>query len=285
MPRLPDGECYATRGLWVSRDDTTVTSDGACVVALGPGEGRIPRGDGTFVTANAVFFIDHSDLRKPLPVRIAISGLHITVPASRRMHGISVLGHEVTLTSLTIDGSPLTDVRIGAGAKGSGGMSGRIAVTDSTLSGGVRDVVSVFGPVGLRIEGNVLSGARGKTAAGLHIRAADRGQPTLDVHVTGNKVAANSGPGIFLDLAPANGLPVLASGIEIAHNEILGNARGAPKERRGGIVLAGGQDGDQGTLVLKNNVIRGNGGPGILKSRLRLVVDSTGNDVSGNEAG
>jgi hypothetical protein len=80
-------------------------------------------------------------------------------------------------------------------------------------------------------------------------------------------------------------LPVLASGIEIAHNEILGNARGAPKERRGGIVLAGGQDGDQGTLVLKNNVIRGNGGPGILKSRLRLVVDSTGNDVSGNEAG
>jgi hypothetical protein len=48
-------------------------------------------------------------------------------------------------------------------------------------------------------------------------------------------------------------------------------------------VLAGGQDDDHGTLVLKNNVIKGNGGPGILKSRLRLVVDSTGNDVTGNE--
>jgi hypothetical protein len=49
LPRLPNGECYATRGLWVSRDDTTVTSDGACVVALGPGEGRIRRGVGTLV--------------------------------------------------------------------------------------------------------------------------------------------------------------------------------------------------------------------------------------------
>src|SRR5207247_746518 len=142
----------------------------------------------------------------------------------------------VALTSLTIDGSPLTDVRIGGGTKGSGGMSARIAVTDSTLSGGLRDVVSVFGPVGLHVEGNVLSGARGKAAAGLHVRAADRGQPTLDVHVTGNRVASNSGPGIFLDLAPANGLPVLASGIEIARNEILGNARKAPRDRRGGIV-------------------------------------------------
>ena len=113
LPRLPGGQCYATRGLWVSRDDTTVTSDGACVVALGRGAGRIQRADGTFVTANAVFSIDHSELRKPLPVRIAISGLHITVPAGKRMNGISVLGHEVTLRGLTIDGSPLTDVRIG----------------------------------------------------------------------------------------------------------------------------------------------------------------------------
>src|SRR6266550_7456879 len=131
LPRLQNGQCYATRGLWVSRDDTTVTSDGACIVALGPGEGRIPRGDGTFVEADAVLFIDHSQLREPLPVRIAISGLHITVPAARRMHGVRVLGNEVTLSGLTIDGSPLTDVRIGSGSKGSGGMTGRIAVTDS----------------------------------------------------------------------------------------------------------------------------------------------------------
>jgi len=273
LPRLPYGQCYATRGLWVSRDDTTVTSDGACIVALGSGEGRIPRGDGTFVTANAVFFVDHSELRKPLPVRIAISGLRITVPASKRMHGISVLGHEVTLTGLTIDGSPLTDVRIGSGATGSGGMTGRIAVTDSTLSGGVRDVLTVFGPVGLRVEGNVLTGGRNKTAAGLHIRAADRGQPTLDVHVIGNKVTGNSGPGIFLDLAPANGLPVLASGIEIARNEILGNARKAAKERRGGIVLAGRQNDGKGQILVHENVFGGNRGPDLLRRPGR--VDTT----------
>jgi hypothetical protein len=265
LPRLPAGECYATRGLWVSHDDTTVTSDGACIVALGPGEGRIPRGDGTFVTANAVFFVDHSDLRKPLPVRIAISGLHITVPASKRMHGISVLGHEVTLSGLTIDGSPLTDVRIGAGAKGSGGMSGRIALTNSILSGGRRDVVSIIGPVGLRVEGNVLSGARGTSAAGLHVRAADRGQPTLDVQVAGNKVTANAGPGIFLDLAPANGLPVLASGIEIARNEIVANARSAPKTKRGGIVVAGGQDDGRGRISVHDNLFRGNRGADVLR--------------------
>jgi hypothetical protein len=40
---------------------------------------------------------------------------------------------------------------------------------------------------------------------------------------------------------------------------------------------------NEGSAALKDNVIRGNGGPGILKSRLRLVVDSIGDDVSGNE--
>ena len=37
LPKLPNGQCYATRGLWLSRDDTTVTSDGACIVAASGG--------------------------------------------------------------------------------------------------------------------------------------------------------------------------------------------------------------------------------------------------------
>jgi hypothetical protein len=276
LPRLPGGRCYATRGLWVSRDDTTVTSDGACIVALGRGAGRIQRGDGTFVTANAVFSVDHSVLRKPLPVRIAISGLHITVPAGKRMDGISVLGHEVTLAGLTVDGSPRTDVRIGAGVKGSGGMTGGIALTNSKLSGGLRDVVSIFGPVGLRVEGNVLAGARGKTAAGLHIRAADRGQPTLDVHVVGNTFSGNNGPGVFLDLAPANGLPVLASGIEVVRNEIRRNARGAPKQLRAGVVLSGGQGDGKGLVVVDQNSFGGNRGPDVLRTKRAAVTAPPG---------
>jgi hypothetical protein len=237
----------------------------ACIVALGLGEGRIKRPNGTLIKANAVFDVDHTDVRKPLPVRVSISGLRITVPAPKRMHGISVFGHEVTLDRLAIDGAPLTDIRIGSGVKGAGGMTGRVTLTNSVLSGGQRDVVSISGPIGLRVEGNTFSNARGSRAAGLHIRAGDRGQPVLDVHVTGNKVVRSAGPGIYVDLAPTNGLPLLASGIEISRNEVAGNARKAPKSQRGGIVLAGGQRDGKRTVVLSGNTFRANRGGALVR--------------------
>src|SRR5690349_17406223 len=75
LPKLPDGRCYATRGLWVTRDDTTISSDGACLIALGFGRQLVdPRGRHPHF-ANAVFDVSHSDVRAPLPARIAISGL------------------------------------------------------------------------------------------------------------------------------------------------------------------------------------------------------------------
>src|SRR5262249_58651887 len=46
LPKLPNGQCYATRGLWVSHDDTTIDSDGACIVSLGPGAVRLKSNDG-----------------------------------------------------------------------------------------------------------------------------------------------------------------------------------------------------------------------------------------------
>lgn len=285
LPKLPDGQCYATRGLWVSRDGTSITSDGACVVALGLGEARIKTGSGRPVRANAVFFLTHSNIRILPPVRVSISGLRITVPAAKRMHGIAVFGHETTLSNLTIDGAPLTNVLIGTGVKGAGGMSARNAVLDSTLSGGTRDVICVFGPVGLRVEGNTLAGARGRAGAGLHIRAADRGQPTLDVRVARNRILDNAGPGVLLDLDPVNGPPVLASGIEIDDNQILRNARKAPAARRGGIVVAGGQNDGKGVLVLTDNLVRGNRGPAVLRRSLRLLLKADGNDLRGNAGG
>jgi hypothetical protein len=273
LPKLPDGQCYATRGLWVSRDDTSIGSDGACIVALGLGEGRIQRADGRPVRANAVFFLNHSNIRAPLPVRITISGVRITVPAGKRMVGIGVFGHEVTVSHVTIDGSPTTDVLVGYGVTGSAGLTARVAITDCTLSGGRRDVVSVFGPVGLRVEGNTLS----RGGAGLHIQAADRGQPTLDVHVAGNTIADNAGPGILLDLDPKNGPPLLASGIEIRGNQVLRNARRAPLAMRGGIVLEGGQADGAGSIVLADNVLRGNQGRAILRRQgVRITVRPRG---------
>jgi hypothetical protein len=263
LPKLPGGQCYATRGLWVSRDDTTITSDGACLVALGPGPARLDPGAKRPHFANAVFYVNHSNIRAPVPARISISGLRITVPRTKRMHGIAVVGHEVTLSRLTIDGAPLTDVLVGYGAVGSGGLSARISLTDSTLTGGSRDVVSVFGPIDLRMDGNTISRGRG---SGIHIRAADRGQPVYGVRVTRNTIAGNGGPGVFLDLDPANGAPVLAAGIEISGNEILRNARTAPAKLRAGIVLAG-----KGEVALGGNVLRGNRGRPVLRRAARVI--------------
>jgi hypothetical protein len=278
LPKLPDGRCYATRGLWVSRDDTSISSDGACIVALGPGELRPRTRPGRPVRANAVFFVNQSNVRLPLPVRVTISGLRIVVPAAKNMYGISVFGHEVTLRNLTIEGAPVADVLIGSGRKGSGGMTARVVVDDSTLSGGKRAVIAASGPVGLRIEGNTLAGARGARAAGLHIRAGDRGQPTLDVRVARNRIVGNAGAGIFLDLDPPNGPPVLATGITITGNQVLRN-KGA------GIVVAGGQRDGSGELVLAENVVSDNHGPGLLGRKLRFRLEPGANALQRNRGG
>src|ERR1043165_7704544 len=77
LPKPPGGRGYATRGLWLSRDDTTITSDGACIVALGFGPARLDPTAPKPHFANAVFTITHSDVRVPVPARVSISGLHI----------------------------------------------------------------------------------------------------------------------------------------------------------------------------------------------------------------
>jgi hypothetical protein len=289
LPKLPNDQCYATRGLWVSHDDTTITSNGACIVALGRGPARIKTRAGRPVFANAVFFVNHSDIYKPVPVRVAISGLRIVVPGAKRMAGVTINGNEVTIDHVTIVGAPTTDVVVGGGSPGSAAMTERIAIRDSNLSGAKGDIVSALGAIGLHVERNTLSGARGtgkgRAAAGVRIGAADRGQPTLDVHVVGNTIADNAGPGILLDLAPRNGPPVVASGIELSGNRVLRNARQAPPGRRAGIVLAGGQNDGAGRLELTNNVVHDNRGPGLLRRKLLLVVHAAGNDLRGNRGG
>src|SRR5205085_8790150 len=56
LPKLAGGACYRTRGLWVSRDGTQITSNGACVVALGAGAVRLESQDGDPIAADAIFF-------------------------------------------------------------------------------------------------------------------------------------------------------------------------------------------------------------------------------------
>ena len=160
IPKLPNGECYRTRGLWVSHDDTSITSDGACLVALGPGDVRAKGATGKAVRATAVFFLTHSDVLAPLPVRVTISGMRIDVPGATRMVGISIEAHEVTVDHVTIDGAPTTDVRIGNGQPAGAGITERVVIRDSNLSGGRRDVVTASGAIRLDIERNVIAGAR-----------------------------------------------------------------------------------------------------------------------------
>jgi len=287
LPILPNGECYATRGLWVSRDDTTITSDGACIVSLGLGTVRLRSSDGDPIAASAVFFVNRSNAKKPAPIRVSISNLRIVVPDGQGMYGIAVFGHQVTLSKLEIGGSPKDDITISGRGNGNG-YAGKIAVLDSTLSGANRNAISATAVIGLRIEGNTIQGVRdappGQPAAGIDIEPDDRGQPALDVRIVGNTIQDNAGPGILLELEPNEGPAVIATALEIRANTIVRNSAKRTPPKRAGIVLAGGQDGVSGTLVLRDNVVRSNGGPGILMTRLRLVVDSAGNDVSGNES-
>jgi hypothetical protein len=264
LPQLPDGQCYATRGLWLSRDDTRITSDGACVVALGLGRAQVdPRAKKPHY-ANAVFDISHSDVRKPVPARVSISGLRIVVPKAKRMHGVLVEGGAVSLTHLAIAGAPLTGIRVGYGVAGDGAMSERIAITDNTVSGAQLDGIVAYGPIDLRIERNVVSSA---ASSGIHVRAADRGQPVIDVRVTGNTATRNRGAGIFVDLDPPNGVPVFARGIEVTGNRLVRNGLGTQRALRAGLLVAG-----RGEVALSGNTFSGNRGRALLKRGPRALA-------------
>src|SRR5262249_27604526 len=178
------------------------------------------------------------------------------------------------------------DVTISGRANGNS-YAGDIAVLDSTLSGAGRNAISVTGAIGLRIERNTIQGVRdsppGRPAAGIDVEPDTRDRPASDLHIVGNTIQDNAGPRILRGLEPNAAPAVSATDIEISVNTMVRHALKPSPPKRAGIVLAGGQDGGAGTLLLKDNVIRGNGGPPILETHFRLLVDASGNDVAGNE--
>ena len=280
-------ECYATRGLWVSRDGTTITSDGACIVSLGLGPVRLHSIDGDPIAASAVFFVNRSKPTKPAPVHITISNLRIVVPEGQSMYGVAVFGHEITLSHLDIGGSPKDDITISGRGNGNSYAGEHL---DPRLDAQRRRAQRDLRHGGHRAAHR---GQHDRRRARLSARASPRqvstsspttaASPRSTCASSGNTISDNAGPGIMLELEPNDGPAVVATALEISGNTILRNSAKRTPPKRAGIVLAGGQDGDAGTLLLRDNVIRGNGGPGILKSRLRLVVDSAGNDITGNE--
>jgi hypothetical protein len=221
-------------------------------------------------------------------VGVTISNLRIVVPSTVSMYGVVVFAHGVTLSHLDISGFPRDDVLIGGRANGNG-FAGGASVLDSTLDGARRNAISAFGVIGLRIEGNTIQRVRdlppGQPAAGIDVEPDDRDQPTLGVRILRNTIRENAGPGILLSLEPNTGPAVVATDLEVSGNTIVRNARAGTPPARAGIVVSGGQDGGEGTLALRDNVVRENGGPGLLTTALKLLVQASGNDLGGNEAG
>jgi hypothetical protein len=293
LPKLPNGACYATRGLWVSKDHTQIVSNGACIRSLGPGPVRLVSPDGDPVASDAVFFVNRSRQFDSTPIHVTIRGLKVVVPAAARAYGIAIYGHEVVVRNVTVSGSPIDDVYVGDRANGDGYAS-RVSILHCRLSGGGRNVVSAVSFIGLRIAGNRITGASnsykpepgggGNPSAGIDIEPNSRGELALDLRIENNLIADNAGPGILVALNSSSGLSINADRMAIVGNRILRNGLGKGTEH-GGIVFYGGQEDGRGRAVVARNVVRGNRGPGLAGWRMTLGVEARGNDLHGNEGG
>jgi hypothetical protein len=269
LPALPDGQCYATHGLWVSLDGTSIVSDGACIVALGPGPVRLHSPDGDPIPADAVFFVNRSSESNATPNGVTISGLRIVVPRSTSMFGIEIYANDVTVEGVRVEGNPIDSLLVGGRANGEG-YSSNVSIRDSSFTGGTRNVVSVTAVQGLTIENCLVTGADdsnflpetghtyGNPAAGIDVEPNSPGDPIVGVHITGNRIEGNAGPGILLALQPA---PAVAPSVDISGNRITGNGLKTTPPILGGIVAPAAQPG----VTIGSNTIGRNNGPDLVR--------------------
>ena len=291
LPKLPNGECYVTRGLWVGRDDTRIVSDGACIVGTGHGEVRAKSNDGDPIAAEAVFYVSRWNAWDPAPARISISGLRIEVPAASNLYGISILGHLVDVRGVEVTGAPVDALYIGG--RGNDNYAARVNVSDSRFVGGRRNVVSIVGAIDVTFERNVVTGgtdtyevapgrAWGNPAAGIDVEPGGRGTPILGLRIRDNEIVENAGPGILVACTNHHGLPVLADGIEIVGNKILRNGTRATPPQHGGIVFNGGQDAGGGRVLVEGNDIAGNRHAAIsVRWDVNLTIEQRNNRILG----
>ena len=268
LPALPDGQCYATHGLWVSLDGTSIVSNGACIVALGPGPVRLRSPDGNPISADAIFFVNRSSDVNAAPHGVTISGLRLVVPRSVSMFGIEIYANDVTVEDVTVEAAPIDSLLVGGRANGEG-YSSNVSIRDSSFTGGTRNVVSVTAVQGLTIENCLLTGADdtnylpetghsyGNPAAGIDVEPNSPGDPITSVRIAGNRIEGNAGPGILL--APQPGSAVAPS-IEISGNTITDNGLKTTPPVLGGIVAPTGQPG----VTIGSNVIGQNNGPDLV---------------------
>jgi hypothetical protein len=239
LPKLPDGRCYRTRGLWVTRSGTRIASDGACIVYLGAGPVRLTSSDGDPIAANAIFFVNRSSTGAELPHDVSISNLQLKVPDGTDGYGVLVAGSEVKLSNLKIIGAPLDAVTVTGRANGRG-YAGPVTIKGSRFVGARRNGISVVGAIGVTIDSNVITGAGnahflGRTPvsytgpwAGIDLEPDTLSYPIKKVTVSNNKISDNGGAGILMALATNAGLPTVADQITLSGNAIT-HARAAAR--------------------------------------------------------
>lgn len=290
LPRLADGRCYRTRGLWITVSGTELRSNGACLEALGPGPVRLHSPDGDPISSSAVLFVSKTaGGQRPFLVRI--TGLRIVVPRTAESYGIAIFGDRVTLRDVTVEGEPIDAVVVG----GRGAVPARdVTIAHDRLLGGRRNVVSVVAAVRLTIEDSVVSGASdefgspGNPSAGIDLEPDDTLDPIVGVRIVRNRIEHNAGPGILLALSTSGGLPRRASAIVIERNSIRRNDGKDTPPQGGGIAFQGGQADGRGWVRVTANAINGNRGAGLQGHPTEgtiLRVVSLDNDLSGNVGG
>ncbi len=306
LKALAGRACYQTRGLWVSKDGTTITTlDGACVQYLGRStDARLRSGDGDLIYANAVFFVNRNSMTSATPQHIRISNLRLIVPTGTAdetgvNYGVLVAGTDVTLNNVSVEGAPLDGVQVTGRANGSTcSCASQVLISNSRFVGGRRNGVSVISGIGVTIDANTIQGAGNTSFIAAGAPAADTGPwagidvepdlrfyPIKQVAITHNTISNNGGAGVLLALDLNGTLPDVADQIVLDSNTITGNGVGAGSFLHGGVCLQGGQADGNGHLSMTNNQITNNVGYGLCTTGYNMQVTVSGNTISGNTSG
>jgi parallel beta helix pectate lyase-like protein len=303
LRKLKNGQCYMTRGLWVSHNNTSIdTPDGACIQYLGPGPVRLTSDDGDPIPADAIFYVNRSSRTSSLPQHISIANLKLIVPTSTTGFGIVVAGADVTLKKLKIRGAPVDGIQVTGRANGRS-YAGPVSILKSNISAARRNGISVVGAIGVTIDSNTISGAGNPQAlgplgpqlvsytgpwAGIDVEPNVLTYPIRSIMISNNTIASNGGAGVLLALSTNDGLPIVADQITLTQNLISANAKVYGPFLRGGVCLQGGQADGLGTLTVSSNQIVDNGGWGLCKHPFDGFTMQTtvfGNVFARNELG
>jgi hypothetical protein len=294
VPKLPDGQCYQSRGLWVSRSGTRIGSDGACIEYLGPGVRRLTSPDGDPIRANAIFVVNRSHNYGLPPDGVAISDLTLIVPVGTDGFGIIDSGTHVTLANLDLEGVPVDAVMV-TGRQNGLGYAGPVLIRNSIVRGARRNGISLVAARDATIDGNTITGVgligmRNPNLgpwAGIDVEPDLASYPIERVLITRNTISGNGGSGILLAFDTITGHPWTATQVIVAGNAVTFNGLESGPFLRGGICLQGGQYDGRGLVRLIANEISGNGGYGLCSDAtgFTMILSMACNDVHDNSDG